>query len=249
MLLRAYITDLKRYCTGIYHPLNIQALKSISFTLTCSNMHKPVITLTCLFIYQEARVKAMASISFANELMRKGIHFTSILIILVYAFFGKTEAQTLLIVYLVIILCIEHMRLDRGFQLPVLHILLRQKEKAGIGSHIYFTLGAIVAVSVFSKNIAFAAILMTTFGDMSAALIGKRFGKIRIFSNDKSLEGCIAEFIVDLIIAILLIGNPFISVFMAFVATYVETTFVKIDDNLVIPVFSGAFAEIAFLLT
>jgi dolichol kinase len=191
---------------------------------------------------------AMASISFANELMRKGIHFTSILIILVYAFFGKQETQTLLIIYLVLILSIEHLRLDRGIKLPVFHILLRQKEKAGIGSHVYFTLGALIAVSVFSKNIAFAAILMTTFGDMSAALIGKMFGKIRIFANGKSLEGCIAEFIVDLFIAVLLIQNPFVSVFMAFVATYVETTFVKIDDNIVIPVFSGAFAELAFLL-
>lgn len=190
----------------------------------------------------------MASISFANELMRKGIHLTSILIILVYAFLGKQETQTLLIVYLVIILSIEHLRLDRGIKLPVFHILLRQKEKQGLGSHVYFTLGALIAVSVFSMDVAFTAILMTTFGDMSAALIGKRFGKIRIFGNGKSLEGCIAEFIVDLTIAVLLLGNPLVAILMAFVATYVETTFVNIDDNLAIAVFSGIFAEAVFLL-
>ncbi|WMW23193.1 CTP--2,3-di-O-geranylgeranyl-sn-glycero-1-phosphate cytidyltransferase [Methanolobus mangrovi] len=207
-----------------------------------------IFTMIYTFIYLKIKLMAMASISFTNELMRKGIHLTSILIILVYAFFGKQETQTLLIVYLVLIMIIEHLRLDRGIKLPVFHILLRQKEKSGIGSHVYFTLGALVAVSVFSKNIAFAAILMTTFGDMSAALIGKRFGKIRIFGNGKSLEGCISEFIVDIFIVVLLIQNPFVSVFMAFVATYVETTFVKIDDNIAIPVFSGAFAELAFLL-
>ncbi|WP_342305274.1 diacylglycerol/polyprenol kinase family protein [Methanolobus sp. ZRKC5] len=190
----------------------------------------------------------MTSISFANELMRKGIHFTSILIILVYAFFGKQASQTLLIVYLVFILSVEHLRLDRSIKLPVLHILLRQKERTGIGSHVYFTIGALIAVSVFSKNVAFAAILMTTFGDMTAALIGKRFGKIRIFSNGKSLEGTIAEFVVNLFIAVLLLENPVVSIFMAFVATFVETTFVKIDDNLAIPIFSGAFAEMALLL-
>lgn len=190
----------------------------------------------------------MASISFANELMRKGIHFTSILIILVYVFYGKTETQTLLIAYLVIILLIEHLRLDRGFQLPVLHILLRQKEKAGIGSYVYFTLGALVAVSVFSRDVAIASVLMTTFGDMSAALIGKKYGKIRVFSNNKSLEGCIAEFIVDAVIGVLLLGNVPVAIMMAFVATYVETTFVKIDDNIAIPVFSGAFAQLVFFL-
>jgi dolichol kinase len=88
---------------------------------------------------------------------------------------------------------------------------------------------------------------MTTFGDMSAALVGKRFGRIRI-SNGKSLEGCIAEFIVDLILAILLLGNPFISLLMAFTATYVETTFVKIDDNLAIPIFSASVAELVLLI-
>jgi dolichol kinase len=141
---------------------------------------------------------------------------------------------------------IEHLRLDRGFKLPVLHVVLRQKEKAAIGSYVYFTIGALIVVSVFSKNVAFAAILMTTFGDMSAALIGKRFGKIRI-DNGKSIEGCIAEFLVDLAIAVVLLGNPLISLIMALVATYVETTFVKIDDNLAIPIFSASVAELAFI--
>ncbi|WP_242492484.1 diacylglycerol/polyprenol kinase family protein [Methanolobus psychrotolerans] len=190
----------------------------------------------------------MASISFTNELMRKGIHLTSIFIVLVYAFFGKQASQTLLIVYLVLILCIEHLRLDRGIRLPALDILLRQKERSGLGSHVYFTIGALIAVSVFSRNIALAAILMTTFGDMSAALIGQKYGKRRIFTNGKSLEGCIAEFVVNLVIAVLLLENPAVSIIMAFVATFVEATFVKIDDNLSIPVFSGVFAEVAFLL-
>ncbi|WP_321431168.1 CTP--2,3-di-O-geranylgeranyl-sn-glycero-1-phosphate cytidyltransferase [uncultured Methanolobus sp.] len=188
----------------------------------------------------------MTSISFTNELLRKGVHFTSILIVLVYAFMGKQACQILLMTYLVLVLGIEHLRLDRGFKLPVLHVVLRQKEKAAVGSYVYFTIGALIVVSVFSKNVAFAAILMTTFGDMSAALIGKRFGKIRI-DNGKSIEGCIAEFLVDIVIAVLLIKNPFISLIMALVATYVETTFVKIDDNLAIPIFSASVAELAFI--
>ncbi|SDF22145.1 Dolichol kinase [Methanolobus vulcani] len=189
----------------------------------------------------------MSGISFANELLRKGVHFTSILIVLVYAFMGKQACQALLITYLVLTLGIEHLRLDRGFKLPVLHVVLRQKEKSAIGSYVYFTIGALIVVSVFSKNIAFAAILMTTFGDMSAALIGKRYGRKRI-NNGKSLEGCITEFIVDLIIAVLLLENPFISLLMAFTATYVETTFVKIDDNLAIPIFSASAAELTLLI-
>jgi len=181
--------------------------------------------------------------------MRKGVHLTSILIVLIYAFYGKQAAQILLISYLVLILFIEHIRLDRGIKIPFFNLMLRKKERSSIGSYVYFTLGALIAISVFSQNVAFAAVLMTTFGDMSAALVGKRFGRIRIFPNEKSVEGCIAEYFVNLVIAFVFISNLFISVSMAFVATYVETIFVRIDDNLAIPVIAGAFAELALFLT
>jgi Dolichol kinase len=191
----------------------------------------------------------MAPSSFLDEILRKGLHLASVAIVLVYAFFGKQIVLYFMTVYLVLILLIEHMRLDRGFRLPVLHYLLRRKEETSIGGHVYFTLGAIVAVSVFSQNVAYAAILMATFGDMSAALIGKSIGRTRIFRGGKSLEGCTAEFIVDLIIGYAFLSNWSIAFAMALVATFVETSFEKIDDNLTIPVFSGFVAELLLILT
>ena len=190
----------------------------------------------------------MASKSFINEILRKGIHLTSIIIVLVYFFLGKQATLTLLITYLVIILTIEHLRLDRGFKLPFVNFLLRKKEIKALGSHVYFTLGALVAVSVFSEHVAYAALLMTTFGDASAALVGKRFGKIRIFGNGKSLEGAVAEFLVNLMIGYIFLSSWPVAILMAGVATLVETYFVKIDDNLAIPVFSGFFVELFFFL-
>ncbi|WP_406657227.1 diacylglycerol/polyprenol kinase family protein [Methanolobus sp. ZRKC2] len=190
----------------------------------------------------------MASKSFVNEILRKGIHLTSILIVLVYFYFGKQATLTLLITYLVIILTIEHLRLDRGFKLPFVSFLFRKKEISSLGSHVYFTLGALVAVSVFSEHIAYAAVLMTTFGDASAALVGKKIGKIRIFGNGKSLEGAVAEFFVDLVIGYFFLSSWPVAILMAFMATFVETYFVKIDDNLAIPVFSGFFVELFLFL-
>lgn len=185
----------------------------------------------------------MAYYSFVNELMRKGIHLTSILIVLVYAFYGKQAVLTLLITYLVIILIIEHLRLDRGMELPFVRSLFRQKELSSTGSHVFFTLGALTAVAVFSKDVAYAAILMTTFGDMSAALVGRKLGKTKLLGTGKSLEGCIAEFTVDLLIGYILLSSLPLAILMAFTATLVETLFVHIDDNLAIPVFSGFVAE------
>ncbi|TQD24018.1 diacylglycerol/polyprenol kinase family protein [Methanolobus vulcani] len=191
----------------------------------------------------------MAPKTFMDEMLRKGLHLASVAIVLVYFFFGKTIVLYFMTSYLVLVLIIEHLRLDRGYRLPVIHYLLRKEEETSLAGHIYFTLGAIVAVSVYSENIAYAALLMATFGDMSAALIGKSFGKRRIFRNGKSFEGCVAEFTVDLVIGYALLSNPEIAFIMALVATAVETGFEKIDDNLAIPVFSGFAGELMVMLT
>ncbi|KXS42536.1 MAG: integral membrane protein [Methanolobus sp. T82-4] len=90
---------------------------------------------------------------------------------------------------------------------------------------------------------------MATFGDMSAALIGKRFGKTKISRGEKSLEGSAAEFITDLVIGYAFFSNSAIAFIMSLVATMAETSFEKIDDNLVIPVFSGFVAEMLILTT
>jgi len=173
----------------------------------------------------------------------------SVAIVLVYAFFGKEIVLQFMTLYLVSILVVEHLRIDLGYKVPFVNYLFRKKEEKAVGGYVYFTLGSIVAVSVFSENVAYAAILMTTFGDMIAALVGKRFGNLRIFRGGKSLEGSLAEFFVDLIIAYAFLSNITIALVMAFAATFVETNFEKIDDNLAIPVFSGFAAELFLILS
>ncbi|MDO9518336.1 MAG: SEC59/DGK1/VTE5 family protein [Methanosarcinaceae archaeon] len=180
----------------------------------------------------------MASKGLVDELLRKSIHLTSVLIILIYAYAGKQAVLAFLITYLIIILVIEHFRLEHGMKIPLFHFLFREKEKSQLAGYVFFTMGAIISISVFSETIAYAAILMTTFGDMSAALIGKAFGKMRIY-NGKSLEGCAAEFVVDFCIGYAFLGNWFVALIMALTATIVETVVGEIDDNLAIPVFAG----------
>jgi len=97
-------------------------------------------------------------------------------------------------------------------------------------------------LAVFDFDIALTAILMTVFGDMAAALIGKKFGKVWI-TKKKALEGILAELIVDLLIALVVLGfssqNFLIILVMAITATIVESLVEKLDDNLIIPIFSG----------
>jgi dolichol kinase len=189
---------------------------------------------------------------FLFELLRKSVHLVSILIVLIYEFFGKEAVLWVLMIFLVTVLFLDYFRLEHNMRIPFFYTMYRENEANRLGGHIYFSLGAIAAISLFSKEIAYAAVLMTTFGDTAAALIGKFYGKRRIFQkifkNDKSVEGSASEFIIDFLIGLLILGNPLVSLVMTFIATLTETAVNKIDDNLVLPILSGFFEQVTLIL-
>jgi phytol kinase len=124
-------------------------------------------------------------------------------------------------------------------------------------------LGAILVLSIFDIRVAIAAILMTTFGDMAAALIGTKYGK-RWLTNleDRAWEGILGEFFVDVFIGFMIFFwgfwiNPLIILnwqiwiiilVMSLVATFIETIIYKVDDNLLIPVFAGFSGQSVVML-
>ena len=186
------------------------------------------------------------------EVLRKSVHLVSILIILIYEFFGKEAILWVLMLFLVTVLVLDYFRLEHDMRIPFFYTMYRKDEADRLGGHIFFTLGAISSIALFSKEIAYASILMATFGDLAAALIGKFYGKRRVFQklfkNDKSIEGSASEFVIDFLIGLLIIGNPIVSMVMAVLATLTETVTNKIDDNLVVPVFAGFFGQITLNL-
>lgn len=163
--------------------------------------------------------------------------------------FGQPVVMSLLMVYLIVILVLEYFRLELGKKLPIVHQLFRVKEADRVGGHVFFTIGCIIAVSAFSQEIASAAILMTTFGDASAAIFGKAFGKTWIPGlKNRAVEGCAAEFIVNVVIGLIFLPNLLVVAVMAGTATVVETLADKLDDNLLIPVFSGFNGQLVVLM-
>jgi dolichol kinase len=194
----------------------------------------------------------MPSREFVLEILRKSVHLVSILIVLIYEFYGKEAILWVLMLFLVTVLVLDYFRIEHGIRIPFFHIMYRKSESDRFGGHIFFALGAISVISLCSREIAYSAILMATFGDLTAALIGKFYGKKRvfqkIFKNDKSIEGSASEFLIDFFIGLLILGNPIVSLVMAFLATLTETAVNKIDDNLIVPVFAGFFGQITLNL-
>ncbi|UGV40905.1 CTP--2,3-di-O-geranylgeranyl-sn-glycero-1-phosphate cytidyltransferase [Methanococcoides orientis] len=186
---------------------------------------------------------------FFKEFFRKSIHFVSLFIVILYYYFGKSFTLNFLTLVLCCFLVIEYFRVEKELKIPIVWKLYRSKEKDKLSGNIYFLIGSIIAISIFSKEVASAAILMTTFGDSAAALIGISYGKRWIRSlPDRAWEGVISEYLVNLAIGYFFLSNWVVAIIMASAATIVETLTYKLDDNLLIPLFSGIVGQIVLII-
>lgn len=188
---------------------------------------------------------------FKKEAKRKLIHLLSLFFLISYAAFGMVYGQKIALLLLVFLLTIflemDYLRVELKKKIPFISGLWREKEEGRFGGQVFFLAGAIVSLAVFDFRIALAALLMTTFGDMAASLIGKRFGK-RWILKERAAEGIGAEFIVNLLIGFLVLNNWIVILTMAITATAVETLVYTLDDNLLIPIFAGFNGQVALII-
>ncbi len=197
---------------------------------------------------------------FFHEIGRKIIHITILIVLAAYFFIqdslissGYTEvlskqvALLALVALLIIFLVLEYLRIELGWRMPFFSQFIRPKEENRMYGVIYFLSATIISLAVFDPQIALAALLMTTFGDMVAALVGKKYGTTLIYRN-KTWAGFIAELLTNLVVGAIILssvaGGIYIILGMAIVATVVETLVDELDDNLLIPIFSGFIGQI-----
>ena len=193
---------------------------------------------------------------FFHEVGRKIIHITILIVLAAYFFIqdslvaagytavlAKQVALLSLVALMIIFLILEYFRLELEWKMPFFSQFIRPKEQNRMYGVIYFLSATIISLAVFNKEIALAALLMTTFGDMVAALVGKKYGTTLIYKN-KTWAGFLAELGTNLIVGFLILDSIYIILGMAFVATIVETLVDELDDNLLIPILSGFIGQI-----
>ena len=132
---------------------------------------------------------------------------------------------------------------DKDITLPTLRPILRTEEKRSWGSHTYYALGAFICILLFPKDIVICATATLVVGDSIAAIIGKMIGKHKIYKS-KTLEGSMACFLSCLVLCWVLVSAP-LAVIGAATATLTELFTIKINDNLSIPVVTGAVMTLA----
>lgn len=141
----------------------------------------------------------------------------------------------------------EYARIELKRRIPFFWKCWRKEEEDTFGGQIFFLAAVIICLAVFDFRIALVAILMTALGDPTAAIVGKKFGKT-LFLKEKTLEGVLAELVINLIIAYIVTQNLTITLVMAISATGVETLTYRINDNLIIPIFSGFNGQLVLLV-
>ena len=115
-----------------------------------------------------------------------------------------------------------------------------RKKFPGKGALSFF-IGVFLVVLLFPKDIALASIMILTLGDSISHLIGKYFGKTKIMSKTKLLEGTIAGIIIGFLGAILFVSylEAFLASLIAMIVEAIEIKYFRIDDNISIPVVAG----------
>lgn len=106
----------------------------------------------------------------------------------------------------------------------------------------------IIVIALFNKQIAIVSLVYMLFGDTASAVIGIKYGKVKI--GDKTLEGSLAFFITTMVIALILFewGGFRIPLLIltlgAIAATITEALPIEINDNLTVALAAAIVMQI-----
>jgi len=182
-------------------------------------------------------------ISYATEVRRKLIHLCSLSLPAVIWYFPKITAVWILGAGFFGSLVVDFLRhyipKDAGWWCHLAG-LFRPREKGRLSGSSYILLSALLGTVFFQREVATLSLVYVVVGDVAAALMGRRFGRHRLF--DKSWEGSIAFFLACFAFFPVVPGLTFLAKFLAAIlATILEVLPLKLDDNLTVPLGVGGF--------
>ena len=170
-----------------------------------------------------------------RELYRKSIHVASVVVPLLVWVLPWEVGMALLGAAVVVALAVEWARFRwrwaRYRFLRATRLMLRPHERTGLAGATHMAIAYLLALALFPRSIAVAAMLFNGLGDASAAIVGKRWGRHRVRWG-KSWEGMGAALVVNLAVALLIPGIPVAAaVAGAAAAALLEFLPLPLDDN------------------
>ena len=201
------------------------------------------------------------TINYRDELVRKLIHLCSLSIPIIYYFIPQSTAIIILSILTIVAVALDVSRhffpaVGKLFYM-IFGFLLRKHEKDGrkknLNGATYVFISALLGVIIFPKVLFLTAFPILIISDSTAALIGRKFGKHKLFA--KSLEGTLAFFMSASIVVLFTpklngsIIEYFIGILAAAIGAIVENiSFGYADDNLSIPIAVGFSMWLLYIL-
>jgi dolichol kinase len=208
--------------------------------------------------------KSNKDIPYSQELLRKSVHLVSLSIPIAYIIVSEKLALFVLIPMALLAVSLDLLSRKEdslankfvfGFFGGMLRKHERKKKKLILNGASWVLISAVLTVLVFPKVIAVIAFMILIVSDISAALVGRKWGHTKL--GKKSLEGTMA-FVVSGFLVVVIVGILFQADMYFYFAGMTGAIIgglaelyakqLKLDDNLSIPMGVGitmlAFAKL-----
>lgn len=162
-----------------------------------------------------------------NEVLRKIVHVSGLLLIPAYLYLGKNIIILILLISILISSVFEFFRI----KFRILTGIFREYEKRRFASYFYYLLAIFIVTVFFSKEAYLSAIICSNVGDFIAGIVRKwkdQFSSIFMFISTSTL---------------FLILNYYFSIVSAAAATLVER-FKKLEDNFTVPIVAAVVTDL-----
>jgi dolichol kinase/phosphoserine phosphatase len=184
-----------------------------------------------------------------NDLLRETIHASGIFVPVLASLFGIIP-MALLISFVSAIYSISELARLNGDYLPIISTITRNAASQAelyefTAAPLYFAVGVLATLLLFPAPINSAAIAIFVLGDSMASLFGGYISKKPLpFNKAKTLEGSVIGFVFAFLGGAFFI-SPWIALIGAAVAMAIESLPLPVNDNILIPLFTG----LALMLT
>jgi dolichol kinase/phosphoserine phosphatase len=178
-----------------------------------------------------------------NDLVREDIHASGFFMPIIASLIGVPAVGILIFVIALTYTSSELWRLE-GKELPLISAITRhaasQSELHGFtAAPLYFAFGILLTLILFPAPASYAAVGMFCLGDSAASLFGGLISTSLPFNKGKTWEGSAGGWFFAFLAGLFFV-SPMLALIGAAIAMTVEVLPLPINDNVLVPVITGA---------
>jgi dolichol kinase/phosphoserine phosphatase len=187
--------------------------------------------------------KRKSSFPSVNDFFREDIHATGIFMPVIAGMIGVPAISAIIIAIAAVYTLSEFYRI-KGRSMPVISVVTRraasESELFGFAAApLYFAFGIVTTLILFPAGASGAAVASFCLGDSAASLFGGTISTSLPFNKGKTWEGSLAGFFFAFLGATFFV-SPLYALAAATIAMTVEVLPLPINDNILIPIITGA---------